>query len=83
MKCTGGAEITATVINGADGVEIIEAVERKDLTFCLGLQFHPEVAVRKVVDKEADAGHYMDLESASSFFKAIDKAAKPGQRITE
>ena len=63
--------LVVTAINEADGVEIIEAVERKDLTFCLGLQFHPEVAVRKVVDKEADADHYMDLESASSFFKAL------------
>ena len=54
-----------------DGVRIIEGVERKDLSFCLGVQFHPEVAVRKHVEQEADASNYMDLESASSFFKAL------------
>ena len=61
--------VTAETIT--DGVSIIEGVERKDLSFCLGVQFHPEVAVRKVVDKETDAGMYMDFDSASSFFKAL------------
>lgn len=64
--------LTAETIT--DGVRIIEGVERKDLSFCLGVQFHPEVAVRKIVDKEADASNYMDLESASSFFKALANA---------
>lgn len=63
--------LVVTAKNQTDGVEIIEAVERKDLTFCLGVQFHPEVAVRKIVEKEADANHYMGLEQASSFFKAL------------
>lgn len=64
--------LTAQTIT--DGVRIIEGVERKDLSFCLGVQFHPEVAVRKIVDKEIDASNYMDLESASSFFKALANA---------
>lgn len=64
-------KLTVTAKNTTDGVTIIEGVERKDLSFCVGVQFHPEVAVRKVVDKEADASKYMDLESASSFFKAL------------
>lgn len=64
--------LTAETIT--DEVRIIEGVERKDLSFCLGVQFHPEVAVRKIVDKEADASNYMDLESASSFFKALANA---------
>lgn len=54
-----------------DGVRIIEGVERKDLSFCVGVQFHPEVAVRKIVDKEEDADNYMSMESASSLFKAL------------
>ena len=63
--------LVATAETTTDGVRIIEGVERKDLSFCLGVQFHPEVAVRKIVDKEADASNYMDLESASSLFKAL------------
>lgn len=65
---TGLTQVAETI---TDGVKIIEGVERKDLSFCLGVQFHPEVAVRKIVDKEMDASNYMDMESASSFFKAL------------
>lgn len=64
-------KLTITAETITDGVRIIEGVERKDLSFCLGVQFHPEVAVRKYVEKEEDASNYMDMESASSFFKAL------------
>lgn len=67
-------KLSLTAETLTDKVRIIEGVERKDLSFCLGVQFHPEVAVRKIVDKEADASNYMDLESASSFFKALANA---------
>lgn len=66
--------LTAETIT--DGVRIIEGVERKDLSFCVGVQFHPEVAVRKIVDEESDASNYMDLKSASSFFKALVNAIR-------
>ena len=65
---TGLTKVAKTT---TDGVEIIEGVERKGLSFCIGVQFHPEVAVRKIADKEADASNYMDMESASSLFKAL------------
>ena len=38
-----------------DGINMIEAVERKDLSFCLGVQFHPEVAVRKTLSRARKA----------------------------
>ena len=63
--------LTMTGENITSGIHMIEAVERKDLSFCLGVQFHPEVAVRKVVDKEEDADNYMGYEVATSFFKAL------------
>ena len=66
-----GTPLSVTAKTTTDGVSIIEAVERKDLSFCLGVQFHPEVAVRKVVDDEKDAGNYMDQETAASFFRAL------------
>ena len=72
-------KLTLTGENITNGVKMIEAVEREDLSFCLGVQFHPEVAVRKVVDKEEDAGQYMDFEVATSFFKALsNKGANLG-----
>ena len=64
-------DLVVTAETVTDGVTMIEAVERKDLTFCIGVQFHPEVAVRKHVEKEADAGNYMDLDSASKLFRAL------------
>ena len=66
-----GTKLTVTGENTTDGVKMIEAVERKDLSFCLGVQFHPEVAVKKYVDEEIDASNYMNLDDASSFFKAL------------
>ena len=69
-----GTKLSCTAETVTDGVKIIEGMERKDLSFCLGVQFHPEVAVRKIVDKEEDAENYMDLESASAIFKALANA---------
>lgn len=64
-------KLTVTASNTYDGITLIEGVERKDLSFCLGVQFHPEVAVRKHVDKEKDEDKYMDHDLASSFFRAL------------
>ena len=69
-----GAREVATYDTG--GVEMIEAVENQQLTFCLGLQFHPEVAVAKVVSKSEDAGNYTDHDTSLTFFKAIIGAGR-------
>lgn len=66
--------VTAQAVTG--GKPIIEAVERPDKKFCLGLQFHPEVAVRKHLDKEADADSFMDYDKAMEVFKALLEAGK-------
>lgn len=58
------AEYTAAVVN-----------ERPDKNFCIGIQFHPEVAVRKYVDKEKDAETFMDYDTALSFFRALIDAS--------
>lgn len=49
----------------------IEGVERPDKRFCVGVQFHPEVAVRKYVEKEKDAESFMDYDTALSLFTAL------------
>ena len=66
-----GTALSLTGVALTDGVRMIEGVERKDLSFCLGVQFHPKVAVRKIVDKEGDADKFVGLEFASSFFKTL------------
>ena len=55
---------------------MIEAVENQKLTFCLGVQFHPEVAVAKTISKSEDAGNYTDYDTSLTFFKAIIEAGR-------
>ncbi len=40
-----GTRLVVTGTTDTCGIDIIEAVERPDKTFVLGLQFHPEIAV--------------------------------------
>ncbi len=71
-----GTPLSVVATYDTGGVEIIEAVENQQLTFCLGLQFHPEVAVAKVVSKSEDAGNYTDHDTSLTFFKAIIGAGR-------
>ena len=59
-----------------DNKPIIEGVERPDKKFCVGVQFHPEVAVRKYAEKEKDAESFMDRDMALSLFKALIDASQ-------
>lgn len=67
--------LTVTAAADTDGIEIVEAVERPDRTFCLGLQFHPEISVVKALNKDGDAEKYMDYDTAMSFFRSLLEAA--------
>ena len=58
-----------------DGKRVIEGVERPDKKFCVGVQFHPEVAVRKNLENEKDADSFMDYDTALSLFKAFIDAS--------
>ena len=71
VKSVKNTALRVTAYTVTDGVKIIEGVERRDKDFAVGVQFHPEVAVRKVVDKEKNAGDFMDYETALSFFKRL------------
>ena len=63
-----GTPLSVVGTYDTDGVEMIEAVENQKLTFCLGVQFHPEVAVAKVLSKSEDAGNYTDYDTSLTFF---------------
>ena len=71
-----GTPLSVVGTYDTDGVEMIEAVENQKLTFCLGLQFHPEVAVAKVLSKSEDAKNYTDYDISLTFFKAIIEAGR-------
>ena len=59
-----------------EGVSIIEAVERTDKTFAIGLQYHPEAAIVKRLDGAANASQFMSYDDALVYFKALVKQAK-------
>ena len=75
-----GTPLSVVGTYDTDGVEMIEAVEDQKLTFCLGIQFHPEVAVAKVLSKSEDAGKYTDSDTSLTFFKAIIEAGHNRQK---
>jgi len=66
-----GTPLRVTGITSTDGVDIIEAIERTDKTFALGVQFHPEEAVKKHIKGEPDADRFMPLEEAVKYFAAL------------
>ena len=65
VKSIDGTRLKTTGISRTNGADIIEAVERPDKTFVLGLQYHPEIAVVRHLD-----------ENSIVYFKAIVNLAK-------
>lgn len=73
-QAVGGVEGTnLTVVSTAtiDGVEIIEAVERQDKTFCLGVQFHPENDCKFVLYTKTPEKALCDYETCLNFFEML------------
>ena len=65
VKSVEGTRLTVTGITKTSGLEMIEAVERQDKTFVLGIQFHPEIAVVRELD-----------DTSLCYFTAIVEAAR-------
>lgn len=70
-----GTPLRVTGIARDDGVEVIEAIERTDKRFALGVQFHPETAVRKHLDHEPDEHLFMSVDKGLAYFRALIQAA--------
>ena len=71
-----GTPLRVTGVTTTDGVDIIEAIERTDKRFALGVQFHPEEAVRKHLTCQPDASHFMPLDEAVAYFRALISAVQ-------
>ena len=71
VKNVDHTRLTVTGSTETNGVPMIEALERTDKTFAVGLQFHPEAALVKNLDDAANKGDYMDGETALSIFQYI------------
>ena len=61
---------TMSTLLGA-GIPMIEAVERTDKTFAVGLQFHPEAAIVKHLNSAGNRDDFMDYDTALSIFQWI------------
>ena len=71
IRNVDNTRLTVTGYTETNGVKMIEAVERTDKTFAVGLQFHPEAALVKYLDDAANKYDYMGYETALSVFRYI------------
>ncbi len=71
VKSVKGTPLVVTGSTDTDGIQIIEAIERTDKTFALGIQFHPEAAVTKHLDHMENENIFMSKDKALSFFRWI------------
>jgi len=74
VKNVDDTRLAVTGYTDTNGIRMIEAVERTDKTFAVGLQFHPEAAVVKNLDDAGNKGDYLDYDTALSIFRYIVEA---------
>ena len=75
VKNVDNTLLTVTGYAETNGVSIIEAVERTDKAFAVGLQFHPEAAVVKHLDGAENEDDFMDYDTALSIFEWLVQLA--------
>ena len=71
VKNTDNTRLVVTATTDTNGISVIEAVERTDKTFAVGLQFHPEAAVVKHLDRAENADDLLNMDAALSFFEYL------------
>lgn len=76
MKEVGEDGIAVSGITETLGENIIEALEIENMTFALGLQFHPEAAVIKRLKNEYNKDMFMCVEDALLPFMALINSIK-------
>jgi putative glutamine amidotransferase len=83
VKNVDNTRLAVTGYTETNGIQMIEAVERTDKSFAIGLQFHPEAALVKHLNSTENQNDFMDYDTALSFFQwivqeeyvALDEAA--------
>lgn len=72
---TEGTNFTVTAAADIGGVNLVEAVELQKNTFCLGLQFHPEIDCSNVINEGVSKESVCDYDACLGFFKALVECA--------
>ena len=76
-----GTPLRVTAITHTDGIAIIEAIERTDKRFALGVQYHPEEAIKQHVKGQAGASRFMPIDEAVKYFVALIAASRASQEV--
>ena len=71
VKSVEGTRLAVTGTTDTNGVQMIEAIERTDRTFAVGLQFHPEAALVRHMENAGNRDDLMDPDTALSIFRWI------------
>ena len=71
VKNVDNTRLVVTGYTETNGLRMIEAVERTDKTFAVGLQFHPEAALVKNLDDAENKADFMDYDTALGIFRYI------------
>ena len=71
IKNVDNTRLVVTGYTETNGLKMIEAVERKDKTFAIGVQFHPEAALVKHLNHAKNERDFMNYDTALSFFQRI------------
>ena len=66
-----GTPLRVTAVTPTDGVDIVEAIERTDKRFALGVQYHPEEAVKQHLKGTPGANRFMPVDEAVAYFRAL------------
>ena len=75
VRSVEGTRLDVAAHTVTEGVEMIETVERTDKTYAIGVQFHPEISITKVLDGEANASDYLDYDTALLLFERLKQEA--------
>lgn len=80
VRSVDGTPLNVAAITMTDNLPIIEAVELPEKIFAVGLQFHPEAAVAKELDKKENRSSFMSYEVGLKVFRELVNvnAAKSG-----
>ncbi len=75
VQSVEGTPLKVTGITMTNHEPFIEVVELPENTFALGLQFHPEAAMVKVLEAKENRNNFMKFKDSIKVFHAIIKAA--------
>ncbi|MDY5930496.1 MAG: gamma-glutamyl-gamma-aminobutyrate hydrolase family protein [Candidatus Ornithospirochaeta sp.] len=64
-----GTKLKVTATAHTLGEDLIEAVERTDRSYALGVQTHPEAAIRKLREHDEGRSRYIPSEEALRLFR--------------